>query len=275
MKKCLLVLILLLSIFHTSASDDVLYSGEINQSDDYIEVEVEDSLIRSFNFKGSTSHLEIVKNDYTGDEFDVLESYKVSVSGNKTVNINLVLDKERFEDWSNESDYEFYNYGIVNSKSMFYRILNDKNTDPSAYRGSYFSNIAVPHNKTTIHVFGVDYLYENLTTAINPQESFCGKYWKPPENYTKVNSCSGNYHHASIKIRIESFRISLRDTYKDYNLQDDFSFETFLIILSALGLLGISFVVLIMKKTIFSNNSKEDIDHEFMAKSGKTLDLFN
>ena len=181
MLRILSFLFLILLLFPLSASQGLIYTGNIDPSSEFIKVQDGgiEGFYPNFSSENATLNISVVERDIHG--LEVYRSYYLNASNANQIVLEIVLQHQGFENWTQRKDFEYEEYQIITGNRAVIN-LNETN-------GMYKGNIAIPSNSSVIYIAGTEDFYRGYQTAVNPDLNFCSRYWRPPENYIRVDNC--------------------------------------------------------------------------------------
>jgi hypothetical protein len=178
-KRILYVLLVLVLLSGITGADRLIYSSGLNGSES--DVSINQAGISEIYVSDDSTELNISRYDSSRDELEIFNSYRIR-SSEDVIDVEIKFNRSQFIAWRDRHGFEFYDYDIIADRKEVIDLGNES--------GSYSSQIILPRDKAVIHVAGKKGLQEDYTLAHNSDNEFCGMYYDPPSNYTRVQSCN-------------------------------------------------------------------------------------
>lgn len=183
MLRSLSFLSIVIFLIFPVVAQETIYSGDINSSNDYIEVE--DDVLAGFYPEFSTENLSLNISESQPREgpLKILNSYRISVEGSSVISLRLVLDDKNLSNWIEQNKFERDEYAIITDLNSIMTVNSSNDL--------YSSRIIIPKNDAVIHIAGSKKIENGYQWAVNSENTYCGLYWNPPSNHTEVKNCIG------------------------------------------------------------------------------------
>lgn len=251
MQRLAFTLLLFVILLPISTGQELVYTGEVNESGS--SYEVSDEALNSIKpvFDGDSLNITVSRQENQINGLDVFKSYTVRSSNNNLSYLGINVSKEKFGGWLNETGHESFEYIILNDDKRVNFLDNTEN--------GYIGQVYHTEDDFSFSIVGSHHIYLNYTQAINPSETVCTLYWKPNSSYKNVSACNQTLINQDNSSNLEN---STNNSFLSENMTD-YVVNGVLVLLLIILAFGLALLIPRIIPKIRGNNGKvKEVDRK-------------